>query len=107
MPAPLIPFLWLAIIALVLLTVVLTVVDVDISQTRRIERRVARDVQRIRIRIIKGWSDDRIAERYPYLPAEQIATVRRAMQRHMRAAEEVDLLRALWTIDIPEPDYEG
>ena len=107
MQAPLIPFLLLAIGALVLLAVVLTVVDVDISQTRRIERQVARDVQRIRIKIIKGWTDERIAERYPALPEEQITNVRRAMQRHMRASEEVDLLRSLWMIDIPEPDYEG
>ena len=107
MQAPLIPFLVLAIGAVVLLAVVLALVDVDINQTRRIERHVARDVQRIRIRIIKGWSDERIAERFPHLPAEQIATVRRAMQRHLRASEEVDLLEALWRINIPEPDYEG
>ena len=107
MPAPLIPFLLLAIGALIVLAVVLAFVDVDISQSRRIERQVARDVQRIRIKTIKGWSGEQIAERYPHLPAEQIARVRQAMQRHLRASEEVNRLEALWTINIPEPDYEG
>ena len=106
MSAPLIPFLALAIVALVILALVLSVVDVDINQTRRIERQVARDVQRIRIRIIKGWSNEQIADRYPQLPAQQISNVRHAMQRRMRASEEIDLLRSLWTLDIPA-DYEG
>ncbi len=107
MDAPLIPFLALAIVALVVLALVLAVIDVDITQTRRIEKQVARDVRRIRLKVIKGWSDERISERYPDLPAVQIARVRHAMQRHLQASEEVDLLRSLWMIDIPEPDHEG
>ena len=106
MNAPLIPFLTLAILSLVVLTLVLTVMDIDISQVRRIEKQVTRDTQRIRLKVIKGWSNERIADRYPHIPLEQITGVRGVMQGRMRASEEVDRLRSLWMIDIPEPDYE-
>jgi hypothetical protein len=99
--------LLLAFLSLVVLALVLLLVDVDVTQTRRIEKQVARDTRRIRIRTIKGWSEERIAERYPNVPLEQIRGVRRAMRRHLMASEEVEQLRALWSIDIPEPDYEA
>jgi hypothetical protein len=97
----------LAFLSLAVLALVLLVVEVDITQTRRIEKQVARDVRRIRIKTIKGWPEERIAERYPHLPMEQIRAVRRAMARHMAASEEVEQLRALWSIDSPEPGYEA
>lgn len=98
--------LLLAFLALAVLALVLLLVDVDVSQTRRIERQVARDVRRIRIKTIKGWPEERIAERYPSLPLEQIRGVRRAMQRRAAASEEIDLLRSMWSLEITEPDYE-
>ena len=93
--------------SLAVLAVLLLVVDVNISQTRRIEKQVARDVRRIRIKTIKGWSAERIARRYPDLPVEQIGRVRLAMERQVEAVQEVDLLRSLWSIEIAEPDYES
>ena len=92
--------------SLVILALLLLVIDVNISQTRRIEKQVARDVRRIRIRTIKGWSAERIAARFPHLPAEQITRVRAAMKRQVEAVEELDLLRSLWSIETIEPDYE-
>lgn len=94
----------IAIGAILAVAIVLLVVDIDINQTRRIEKQVARDVKRIRAKTIKGWDAERIAERYPGIPHEQIRRVRRAMERHQSATEEVDLLKSLWSIDIPEPD---
>jgi len=93
--------------SVVLLALVLITIDVDISQTRRIEREVARDINRIRSLTIKGWTADEISNRYPQLPAEQIRLVRGAMQRTIAAVEEIDLLESLWSISIPEPDHEA
>ncbi|MBT8202521.1 MAG: hypothetical protein HKN74_05110 [Acidimicrobiia bacterium] len=94
----------IAIGAILTVVIVLSVIDIDINQTRRIEKQVARDVNRIRAKTIKGWDAERIANRYPRIPPEHIRQVRRAMERHQSATEEVDLLRSLWSIDIPEPD---
>ena len=100
----LVPLGLLALGSLAALALVLLAVDVDITQTRRVERQVARDVRRIRVKTIKGWSEERIAARYPHLPIEQIRGVRHAMQRHLAAAEEVELLKSLWSIEAGEPD---
>ena len=94
----------IAIGAILTVVFVLLVVDIDINQTRRIEKQVARDVNRIRTKTIRGWDAERIANRYPRIPPEQIRRVRRAIERHQSATEEVDLLRSMWSIDIPEPD---
>lgn len=100
------PLVLVAFGSLVVVALLLLLVDIDISQTRRIEKQVARDVRRIRTKTINGWSLERIAKRYPHIPAEQIHSVRRAMARRMAAAEEVDRLNSMWSIEIPEPDYE-
>lgn len=92
--------------ALTVLALVLIGVDVNITQTRRIEQQVERDRRRINSKILKGWSDDRIAERYPDIPIEQIHLVRAEVERGMAAMEEVGLLEAIWAINIPEPEYE-
>ena len=97
----------LALGATALLAVVLLVVDVDMNQTRRIEKQVDRDVRRIRVRTIKGWTVEQIAERYPGIPEEQIHAVRRAMRRRAEAAEEVDLLKSMWSIEAAEPETEA
>lgn len=98
------PLLILAFGALVVVAVVLLIVDIDITQTRRIEKQVARDVRRIRMKTIKGWSAESIMEHYPHLTHEQVTAVQRAMRRRAEAAEEVDLLKSIWSMETPEPD---
>jgi hypothetical protein len=92
--------------ALTVLGIVLITVDVDITQTRRIEKQVERDRHRIQRKTFKGWSIERIADRYPDIPIEQIRLVRRDVARSLAAVEEVGRLEAIWTINIPEPEYE-
>lgn len=92
--------------AVVVLTLVLIAVDVNITQTRRVEKQVERDSRRIHHKTLKGWGADRISARYPDIPIEQIRVVRRHVARGMAAVEEVGLLESLWAINIPEPEYE-
>ncbi|MGI9648434.1 MAG: hypothetical protein ACR2OI_07945 [Acidimicrobiia bacterium] len=96
----------IAFASVVVLAMVLVAVDVNITQTRRIEKQVERDRRRIHRKTLRGWSADRIADRYPELPIEQIRLVRREIARSLAAVEEVGRLEAIWTISIPEPEYE-
>lgn len=93
--------------ALTVLAMVLIAVDVNITQTRRIEKQVERDRHRVHRKTLKGWSVERISGRYPDIPIEQIRLVRRDVARSLAAVEEVGRLEAIWTINIPEPEYES
>lgn len=83
--------------ALVVLALVLLMVDIDISQSRRIQKQVERDRRRIRSKTLRGWSADRIARRYPSLTPHHIHAVRRQMARSVEANNEIQWLKAMWT----------
>jgi len=92
--------------ALIILALVLLAMDINITQTRRIERQVERDHRRIHHKTLRGWSADRISTRYPDIPIEQIQLIRHHVARGRAAVEEVGLLESIWAINIPEPEYE-
>ncbi len=95
-------FFLAAFASMVVLGAVVLAVDVNMSHTRRIESQVARDAARIRRKTLKGWSADRISERYPKLAIEHVWRVRREMARHIAADQEVQLLRKLWSMKAAE-----
>jgi hypothetical protein len=96
-----------AVLSLVVLGVVLLVIDVNMTHTRRIESQVARQTAHIRRKTLKGWSADQIAERYPEMSVDQIRRVRREMDRRIQTDQEIRLLHTLWSMKVAEAEYEG
>jgi len=96
-----------ALASLVVLLLVLLVTEIDISQSRRIEKQVARERRRIRAKTRRGWSPERIANRYPSVPAHHIELVRRSMERGIEAHDEIRLLKSMWMMDGSEANPES
>jgi len=96
-----------ALVSLVVLLLVLLVTDIDISQSRRIEKQVERERRRIRAKTLRGWSSERIAKRYPSLPYHHIESVRQRMERSIEAQDEIRLLKSMWMMDGSEASPEG
>ncbi len=96
-----------AVLSLIVVALVVLAVDVNMTNTRRIEAQVARDTARIRKKTLRGWSAQRVAGRYPELPIEQIHRVRREMARTIAADQEIRMLETLWSMDVAEADLDG
>ncbi len=95
-----------ALVSVIVLLLVLMTTDLNISQSRRIEKQVERDRRRIRTKTLQGWSPERIAKRYPSLAPDHIRQVRRQVARHLEASQEVQVLKTLWEASESEPSRE-
>ena len=91
-----------AVVSLIILGMVLSAVDVNMTHARRIESQVARDSNRIHRKALKGWSADRIARRYPNIPIEHIHRVQAEMARNVTVDEEIRFLESLWSMNTQE-----